>query len=92
MKQSKTKYPLIYIEWCDAMTNESKSWINMVELMDWSDSLDWVIIQTGFLIKETPKYILLAGQLNPQKGGDMMFGCPIKIPKTWILKRRNIRL
>ena len=92
MKQSKPQYPLIYIEWCDAMTNESRSWLSLGEMMDWSDSLDWVIMQTGFLVKETPKYILIVAQLNPQTGGDVMFGCPTKIPKTWIRKRKTIKL
>ena len=82
-------YPLIYIEWCDAMINQS-SWVSKEELIDWSDGENWVVKEVGFLIKETKEYILIANKMscydkeNPELGGAM------KIPTTWIRKRKDL--
>ena len=86
------KYPLIYLEWCDAFTKEDKSWYNYDEIIDWADNHDWIIRQVGFLIKETDEYILLCAQLNPQSEGGMMLGLTTKIPKTWIRKKKIIKI
>jgi hypothetical protein len=79
-------FPLIYIEWIDAISNNT-SWLSEEEILKWTDTTDWVIQQTGFLIKETKEYMLIASRINPQEHGiKNLDGC-IKIPKTWIRKR-----
>lgn len=84
-------YPLIYIEWCDAITNE-QSWMAAEDVVRWADNEDWNIKQTGFLIKETKEYILMSMRLNTHKHTeeiDRLDGI-IKIPKTWVRKRVNL--
>lgn len=88
---SKSVYPAIYIEWCDAMTNDS-SWINMNTAIDWAQNEDWVIKQIGFVLKETKEYILITSKVNPQRDGDIRVDGTIKIPKTWVRKRKSIDL
>lgn len=85
----KTQYPLIYIEWCDTITG-SKSWVDVNDVIEWAESRNWVIKQTGFLIKETKKYILIGNQINEQEGGGCLVSNATKIPTTWILKRKTI--
>lgn len=75
------KYKLIYIEWCDAIANNI-SWESEKDILKWAHKEDWVIMQAGFLIKETKEYILIASRINPQdSGAKNLDGC-IKIPKT----------
>ena len=80
---------LIYIEWCDAIT-KMDGWHNLEDAKDWANEEEWIIRQAGFLIEESKKYILLAGQYNPQKETEDQFANLTKIPKTWILKRKTI--
>jgi hypothetical protein len=82
------KHRLIYIEWCDAITNE-ESWLTMDDAIVWCDNEDWVIKQTGFLIKETKEYILLSMRVNSHQHTENVERVDgiIKIPTTWIKKR-----
>jgi len=80
-------YPLIYIEWCDAMTYHD-GWHDIDFAIGWADDDEWIVKQSGFLLKETPKYILIASQYNPQIGTNDNYSELHKIPKTWIRKRR----
>ncbi|HTA26186.1 MAG TPA: hypothetical protein VK809_00235 [Bacteroidia bacterium] len=84
----KSNYPAIYIEWCDAMSNND-SWETQDQIIAWADTENWVIRQVGFIIKETKEYILLASKYNPQDTQIRVDGC-IKIPKTWVRKRKAI--
>lgn len=80
---------LIYIEWCDALTN--KGWRTREEAEFWADTDDWIVRSGGWLIKETKEYILLALSWNPQNQyEENQFGNLHKIPKTWIKKRKTL--
>jgi hypothetical protein len=83
------KIQLVYIEWCDAIS-KTEGWESLEDAKNWAKSEDWIIRQAGYLIEDNPKYILLAGQYNPQKETEDQFSNLTKIPKTWILKRKNI--
>lgn len=82
------KYPIVYIEWCDAIRNNDE-WITVENILEWSESVEWTIRQVGFILKETQQYILLANKINEQKEVDRVDGV-IKIPITWILKRVDL--
>ena len=91
MALNKVDYPLLYIEWCDAITNEN-SWLTVESAISWADNEDWAIKQTGFLLKETSDYILLSMKVNNHvytEQIDRVDGL-IKIPKTWIRKRIDL--
>lgn len=41
-------YPLVYIEWCDAMINEN-SWLSIKEALEWSENKHWIVSEVGRL-------------------------------------------
>lgn len=76
------KYPLIYIEWCDAYGNSA--WFTEKEAIAWGEGDDWVNKQVGWLLKETKEYMVIASRWqNAQE----QWGHLQKIPKTWIRER-----
>lgn len=79
---------LVYIEWCDAITNH-ESWISEDEALKWAESERWVNKHVGFLIKETDEYLLLAGEIGGTDN-DKNYGHVTKIPKTWIRQRTEL--
>lgn len=90
MDSSKTQPdqpPLIYIEWCDAIGQES--WNSKETLIEWAKQDNWVVKEAGFLLDETKQYLLIANRCT--ENDDMPnYSCTTKIPKTWIVKRVNI--
>ncbi len=86
------KDKLIYIEWADTVSSGAE-WITTSELNEWIDDTEWIIKQCGFLIKETEEYILLAGHIKPEDDfTEKQYGHLIKIPKTWVRVRKEIKL
>ena len=86
---------LIYIEWEDACSHagsaKTGSWLSEDESNDWAENTEWIVRQSGFIIKETKRYLTIAGMMEP--GGDnhyAMFGHLQKIPKSWIRKRVDL--
>jgi len=81
---------LIYIEWEDAVTNAG--WFSEEEIGEWrKDAHSWVIHETGFLIEENKRFILLAGGFKPADDWvDIKYVNLHKIPKTWIRKRIDL--
>lgn len=84
----KEKFPLVYLQWCDAISNHGE-WMDVPGSLNWANDDDWIIRQTGFIINETKEYILLASKLNahPNHLDIPMVSGLQKIPKTWIRKR-----
>ena len=85
------KYPLVYIEWCDAI-DASLEWMRVDDAKKWGKSNDWIINQVGFILKETKKYILICSKYNPHEETNGVVNMITKIPKTWIIKRKEIKL
>ncbi len=81
---------IIYIEWCDAMSS-MEAWTSESDAIKWAESSNWVNKQVGFVVKETDKYLLLAGEIGNVEVGDPQLGQLIKIPTTWILKRKTLK-
>lgn len=51
----------------------------------------WVVKEAGWLLRETKEYILIASGWKPKDDWiDDKFVNLHKIPKTWILKRKNL--
>ncbi len=86
-----TDAPVIYIEWCDAISNNSQ-WLSVEDAKKWGNNEDWVIKQVGFLIEETEEYLLLAGRINPHNytEDDLKVDGLLKLPKTWIRKKIDL--
>jgi hypothetical protein len=87
---NKIKYPLIYIEWCDAIeSNEGWQDINVIKY--WAKTSDWIVKECGFLIEETKEYIVFASRIgNYHDDNEPKFGGINKIPNTWIKKRISL--
>ena len=87
MRAKKEKYPLVYLEWEDAVSN-SEGWRDERDVKLWAKETNWLVKESGFLIEETAKYILLANKMIPQsQDNEVFFGMLKKIPKGWIRKR-----
>lgn len=82
---------LIYLEWEDAISQAS--WCTKDELDDFSSEVA-LIRQVGWIYKETKKYLILVGRLDDRNEGEEKngYGMLQKIPKTWIRKRKEIKL
>lgn len=82
-----SKLKLIYLEWEDAKT--WSPWVYEDEIEGWDKA--HINKQAAWLLRETPKYLLLAG-ITASDGPDYQdqFAQITKIPKTWIRKRKVI--
>lgn len=80
------KSKLIYIEWCDAISNTG--WMSLDEVLKWGNDEAWIVKNVGWLLKETREYLLLAAKYSD---GSEEYGLLHKIPKTWIKKRVNLK-
>ena len=84
---------LVYIKWQDAVSNSG--WFSENETGQWTETDNFCIVeQVGWVFKETPKYICLIGRitLNVPTYDCVKYGMLQKIPKTWILKRRTLKV
>jgi hypothetical protein len=86
------KYQIIYIEWCDAI-DAGMGWQTIKSAKKWAKTDEWIIRQVGWIIKETKKYIVICAKYNPQgENYHDEIGYCTKIPKTWIIKRKIVKL
>jgi len=85
------KYKLVYIEWADATSNSG--WFTEEEMKDWVKTSAWVVKQVGWVFEETPKYIALYGSIvDGVRDREVRYGQIQKIPKTWIRKRKVLKI
>ena len=79
----------VYIEWADALTWQESSWMYSDDLEEWASKNDFIVKEVDFIVKETKKYIVIAGRIGDN--GNSMGGI-IKIPKPWIIKRKVLKI
>lgn len=83
------KTKLIYIEWADAVRNNT--WMNKNEIKDWAERTNWIIKECGWLLEETKDHIILAMGHNPKdQDSDDQYNALLKIPKPWIQRRVDL--
>jgi hypothetical protein len=83
---------LIYLEWCDAVAFGNE-WQSGDAAREWGEKADWLIRECGWLLEEKKEYIVIASCWK--KEDDYIYEQFMhlrKIPKTWIKKRKNIKL
>lgn len=83
---SDEKYPLVYIEWEDAYS-VPQEWHTEDQMMGILSDESFTVKQTGFIIKETDKFIVLANQLNELNLSDSQYSGLHRIPKGCLLKQ-----
>lgn len=82
---------LIYIEWCDAVASGNE-WTFEDVVQEWGEITEWVVKECGWLISETKEYIVIAScYKEPDEFTDAQFKHLMKIPKPWIIKRKEIK-
>jgi len=86
------KYKLVYLEWCDAIAS-GMDWTYTDIVMEWGEKSNWVVRECGWLISETKEYIVIASTWKPEDElCQEQFKQLMKIPKTWIIRRKDIKL
>jgi len=85
---------LVYLQWADATSPTDNTWRELEEAKRWAKDDDFWIEQVGWVLEENDKFILLASHKSITKSGIQIeqFGLLQKIPKTWIRKRKTIKL
>ncbi|MAG60140.1 hypothetical protein CMO96_05140 [Candidatus Woesebacteria bacterium] len=89
------KYKLVYVEWHDAISNEGISaWKTAEEVKEWGEGRDWIVENVGWLLEETKEYIVLAAKKSDKSSDDydQQYGCLFKIPRTWIRKKKVLKI
>lgn len=89
----KTTNKLVYIEWADA-TSPAEGWFSDYGAIEWAETQSYWVESFGFLLKETKEYILLASNRSVTKllEEETQYSSIHKIPKTWIRKRKEIKI
>lgn len=83
------KYKLIYIEWVDTIGDPENGWKDPESTDDFFDRTDNIVKEVGFVYSEDEDYICLIGSYMP---GDIpLTRSRTKIPKKWVLKRKELR-
>ena len=88
------KHKLIYLEWTDAIS-PIEGWQEELKILEWAKQGNYWVSQIGWILEENKKFIVLASQRNitiDESGSVTQFSHIIKIPKTWVRKRKELRV
>jgi hypothetical protein len=78
-------FRLVYLEWEDA--GSRAAWADRDEAESFGAS-DHVVRQSGFLLADTRRYLLLAGSWTPETDfATETYADLTRIPRTWIRRR-----
>ena len=89
MEDSKMK--AAYLEWGDALT--SNNWFTTHEADMWCQESNWIIKEVGWIVQETKEYIVFSHSWKPaDEYTAEQFNGLHKIPKNWIIKRKEIKI
>lgn len=91
------KHKLIYFEWADATHPADGGWYDEDGLKKWAKEDSYWVSQCGWVIEENKEYILVASQkaITTTCNSDtptQQLAQYLKIPKTWIRNRKEIKL
>ncbi len=85
---------LVYIEWADAVANDS--WFSEEAMEEWSTRSGFICKEVGWIYQENKDKIILVSRWSPNKSEvdkkyqTSQYGLVQLIPKPWILKRVNL--
>jgi len=77
----------IYLEWEDAFSLEA-GWHYEDDIKERAKA-NFIVSEAGYVLEENDKYLVIAGQYASETG---QFGNITKIPKTWIRKRKVLKV
>ena len=79
-------YPLMQILWRDA-ADEKETWMKSAEILD----DDYEVSSVGFLVRETAKYLTLAGDhVAAEDDAEVTWGRVTRIPVLMVVNRRTL--
>lgn len=82
--------PFVYIRWTDACS-DCHGWKDEESAIEWANGVQWLVETSGWIIKETKEYILIAQQRGDwNERDDYQYANLMKIPKTWIKLRIDL--
>jgi hypothetical protein len=82
---------LIYLEWQDAHTQNG--WQNEDDIKDFCDDHEFIIKECGWLVEENKRQIVIGTALKEKTDyWDKQILNLHKIPKTWIKKRKILKV
>jgi len=82
---------IIYLEWQDAHT--SLGWKDDVDIKEFCNDHEFVIKECGWLVEETKRHIVIGTGLKEETNyWDRQILNLHKIPKSWIRKRKIIKI
>lgn len=84
------KYKLVYIEWEDAQ--HDGRWMYKDEALTWAKKQTWIVSEVGWIMKEDKKEIILFSRRTHPADSEEQFGQWERIPKTWIRKRKVLKI
>ena len=82
---------LVYLEWEDAYS-VSNEWQTEKEISGILNDESFIVKQTGFVLKETDEFIVLANQLNELSLSDNQYSGLHRIPAGCIRKRVSLTI
>ena len=79
-------YPLVQILWRDA-ADEKETWMKTADI----DEEDYEVMSIGFLVRETAKYLTLAGdQVAAEEDAAVTWGRITRIPVLMVVERHTL--
>jgi hypothetical protein len=81
---------LIYLEWEDA--HARAGWHSESQIEEYWKDERCLVKEVGWVYKENKDYICLVSRNQEWADGEQQYGLLQKIPKTWVRKRRVIKL
>lgn len=85
---------LVYLEWEDASSDGTHSWMFESQLNHWLDNSDFIVATVGWIYREDDRTITLAAtrKMPDKQNSETAYGEITRIPKGWIRKRKVIKL
>ncbi len=84
-------FDFVRLSWVDAIEN-NEGWMSLRDAKNWGRTDQWLIHQTGWIIKQTKEYILLVSRISePSSGRGSDVSGVFKIPTTWIKYKKVLR-
>lgn len=81
---------LIYLEWEDAIANSR--WFGKDSAVAWGKENFAKIKEVGWLVYEDKEFLTLASRWDNSVNDEEQFGGLQKVPKTWIRKRKVLKV
>lgn len=89
------KYELVYLEWEDAVADSG--WKTSTEVREWARKQSGLVKECGWIIEENKEWLIMASRIGPIKSNNEPLeesdvGLVQKIPRTWIRKRKKLKI